>query len=115
MKLELALGLGETAQLCDQLGVTRDIVCRLASIQFILLVLLNYRVGDQMQDSFPHVPVRVAHEFYRLLREHPRVIILYQQGAAPEHCLPDHHLAVRELLYQRRYQLCIILLDIYQI
>ena len=46
MELELALRLSEDTQLCDKLRVAGNTITGLASMQFILLVLLNERVGN---------------------------------------------------------------------
>lgn len=120
--LDLALGLdlGDLAQLRDQGRAEgqMDMVTSLASatsscrgmlacfvhvaacgvVELIFLALGNEAVGSQVEDTFPHVPVRVLQEARGLRGEEPRRMTRNYQPTALQYCLPDHHFAIRKLL-----------------
>ena len=120
--LDLALGLdlGDLAQLRDQGRAEgqMDMVTGLASatsscgglfacfvhvdacgvVELILLTLGNEAVGSQVEDTFPHVPVRMLQEARGMGGEEPRRIARNYQPTALQYCLPDHYFAIRKLL-----------------
>ena len=64
------------------------------SIQLILLCLNNQTVGNQVEDTFSHMPVRVPKVAYCMVRKLTRRTPSDQYAAAFEHCLPNYYLAV---------------------
>lgn len=77
-----------------------------------MLALGDEAVGSQVEDAFPHVPVRVLQEAHGMRGEEPRRMARNYQPATLQYCLPNHHFAIRQLLNQRGYQLRIMFFDI---
>lgn len=120
LDLALGLNLGDLAQLRDQGRAEgqMDMVTSLASaasscrgmlacfvraaacsvVELIFLALGNEAVGSQVENTFPHVPVRVLQEARGMRGKEPRRMTRNYQPTALQHCLPDHYFAIRKLL-----------------
>jgi len=63
-------------------------------VELIFLALGNKAVGSQVENTFPHVPVRVLQEARCMRGKEPWRMTRDYQPAALQYCLPDHYFAI---------------------